>query len=84
MEIIRVVPANHLAGKPFGDTQNAERRIKANIGTAREIAGPKGGPADQWLEFEWNGLQLEAIHGYQGTDEKRKSRPYVEVGQWAS
>jgi hypothetical protein len=49
---------------------------------AREIAGPKGAPGDQWLEFEWNGLQLAAIRGYQGADEKTRARNYERTMQY--
>ncbi len=43
---------------------------------AREIADPAGAPGDLWLEFEWNGWQLDAIRGYQGKDEKQSSKIY--------
>jgi len=36
------------------------------VSRARELSGPKGTPADQILEFEWNGMQLTAIRGYLG------------------
>jgi hypothetical protein len=49
---------------------------------AREIAGPKGAPQDQWLEFEWNGLQLAAIRGYQGADEKTRAKNYERTMQY--
>jgi hypothetical protein len=49
---------------------------------AREIAGPKGAPLDQWLEFEWNGLQLAAIRGYSGVDEKTRARNYERTMQY--
>jgi hypothetical protein len=49
---------------------------------AREIAGPRGAPLDQWLEFEWNGLQLAAIRGYQGADEKTRIKNYERTMQY--
>ena len=33
---------------------------------AQQLSGPQGAPAEQVLEFEWNGMQLAAIHGYLG------------------
>jgi hypothetical protein len=33
---------------------------------AQQLSGPQGAPAEQTLEFEWNGMQLVAIHGYLG------------------
>jgi hypothetical protein len=36
------------------------------IARAQQLSGPQGAPAEQTLEFEWNGMQLTAIHGYLG------------------
>ena len=36
------------------------------VSHAQELSGPKGSPAEQALEFEWNGMQLTAIRGYLG------------------
>ena len=33
---------------------------------AQELSGPRGAPGAQTLEFEWNGMQLAAIRGFQG------------------
>jgi len=33
---------------------------------AQQLSGPQGAPAEQVLEFEWNGMLLTAIHGYLG------------------
>jgi len=39
------------------------------VSRAQELSGPNGSPAEQVLEFEWNGMQLAAIHGYLGKTE---------------
>jgi hypothetical protein len=36
------------------------------VGRAQELSGPKGTPGDLVLEFEWSGMQLNAIRGFQG------------------
>ena len=36
------------------------------VSRARELSGPKGTPGDLVLEFEWSGMQLNAIRGVQG------------------
>ena len=45
----------------FRFTYDEAGRVK----TAQELSGPKGNPTDLTLEFEWNGLQLTAIRGFQ-------------------
>jgi hypothetical protein len=45
------------------------------VAQAREVADPKAAPGDTLLEFEWDGLQLAAVRGYQG-DEKRRVMIY--------
>jgi hypothetical protein len=35
------------------------------VGRAQELSGPRGTPGDMVLEFEWSGMQLNAIRGYQ-------------------
>jgi hypothetical protein len=47
------------------------------VSGARELSGPKGAPTDQSLEFEWNGMQLTAIRGYQG-----KAKTYERTMQY--
>jgi hypothetical protein len=43
---------------------------------AREIANPAAPPGDTLLEFDWIGLQLAAVRGYQGSDEGHRSMIY--------
>ena len=43
---------------------------------AREIANPAASPGDTLLEFDWIGLQLAAVRGYQGSDEGHRSMIY--------
>jgi hypothetical protein len=43
---------------------------------AAELAGPGGAPANLVVEFDWNGLQLTAVRGYEGPDEKRRAKVY--------
>ena len=38
------------------------------VATAREIADPKGPAGDFSIEFEWDGMQLTAIRGFQGAN----------------
>jgi hypothetical protein len=42
---------------------------------ARELA-PGGGLGNDVVEFEWNGAQLQAVHGYSGIDPSRRVRTY--------
>jgi hypothetical protein len=35
------------------------------VSRAQELSGPKGTPGDLVLEFDWSGMQLNAIHGFQ-------------------
>lgn len=42
---------------------------------AKEIADSAGAAGDSWLEFEWDGPQLQAIRGYQG-DASRRMKIY--------
>jgi hypothetical protein len=39
---------------------------RGRVSRAQELSGPQGPPAEQVLEFEWNGNQLTAIRGYLG------------------
>ena len=36
------------------------------VSRAQELSGPKGTPGDMVLEFDWSGMQLNAIRGFQG------------------
>lgn len=38
---------------------------RGRVATAQEVNGPKGAPTDLTLEFEWSGMQLTAIRGFQ-------------------
>lgn len=46
------------------------------VAEAREIAEPNGSLGDLALEFDWDGLQLTAIRGYQGPDQKHRTQIY--------
>jgi hypothetical protein len=46
----------------FRLTYDAQGRVIS----ARELSGPKGSAGEQNVEFEWNGMQLAAIRGFQG------------------
>ena len=35
------------------------------VSRAQELSGPKGTPGDMVLEFDWSGMQLNAIRGFQ-------------------
>jgi hypothetical protein len=35
------------------------------VSRAQELSGPKGAPGDMVLEFDWSGMQLNAIRGFQ-------------------
>ena len=53
------------------------------VSQAREILDTSSGaPGDQWLEFDWNGLQLAAVRGYQGADEKHRVKNYERTLQY--
>jgi len=56
---------------------------QGRVRQAREIADPKAAPGDQWLEFEWNEMQLTAVRGYQG-DEKHRTKIYDRTLQYQS
>jgi len=55
---------------------------QGRVAQARELADLGGLPTDQWLEFEWSGLQLLAIRGYQGTDERQRVKVYERTMQY--
>lgn len=46
------------------------------VSGARELSESKAGGGDLTLEFDWDGLQLTAIRGYQGADPKHRSQIY--------
>jgi len=45
---------------------------RGRVAEAREVASPTAAPGDTVLEFEWDGLQLAAIRGYQGSGAQRR------------
>ena len=45
----------------FRMTYDGEGRVVR----AQELSGPKGSPTELVLEIQWNGMQLEAIRGFQ-------------------
>jgi hypothetical protein len=63
-----------IAGNPFFNPFMWEKlcyfRIsyddRGRIVRAQQLSGPRGAAAEQVLEFDWNGMQLAAIHGFVG------------------
>ncbi len=49
---------------------------------AREVADPRSAPGDQWLDFEWDGMRLVAVRGYQGTDAAHRTKIYERTMQY--
>jgi hypothetical protein len=49
---------------------------------AREISGPRGTPGSFVAEFDWEGNRLTAVRGYEGTDEKHRSKTYERTLQY--
>ncbi len=45
---------------------------RGRVAQAREIADPSAQPGDSVLEFDWDGLRLDAIRGYQGAANQRR------------
>jgi hypothetical protein len=43
---------------------------EGRVAQARELTDPKAGTVGVLLEFEWDGMQLSAIRGYQGADRR--------------
>jgi hypothetical protein len=46
------------------------------VAHAVELAGPNGAPSGITLDFDWQGQQLEAIHGFRGADPAHRSKIY--------
>jgi hypothetical protein len=56
---------------------------QGRIQQAREISDPKTRTVlDQWLDFEWDGLRLMAVHGFQGTESKNRVKIYDRTMQY--
>lgn len=49
---------------------------QGRVSQARELSGRNGAPGALVLEFEWNGMQLAAIRGYEGPDDQHRSKVY--------
>ena len=47
------------------------------VSRAQELSGPKGTPGDLVLEFDWSGMQLNAIRGFQA-----KAKTYERTMQY--
>ena len=47
------------------------------VSRAQELSGPKGTPGDLTLEFDWSGMQLNAIRGFQA-----KAKTYERTMQY--
>ena len=54
------------------------------VSRAQELSGPTGAPAEQVLEFEWNGMHLTAIHGYLGKTKNYERTMQYEDGRLVS
>jgi hypothetical protein len=81
-----------IAGNPFFNPFVWEKlyyfRIayddSGRISRAQELSGPAGSPAEQVLEFEWNGMQLTAIRGYLGKTKNYERTMQYEDGRLVS
>jgi hypothetical protein len=81
-----------IAGNPFFNPFVWEKlyyfRIayddSGRISRAQELTGPAGSPAEQVLEFEWNGMQLTAIRGYLGKTKNYERTMQYEDGRLVS
>jgi len=51
------------------------------VSRAQELSGPAGSPAEQVLEFEWNGMHLTAIRGYLGKTKNYERTMQYEDGR---
>jgi hypothetical protein len=49
---------------------------QGRVSQARELSEPGGAAAGLVVEFDWNGLQLAALRGFEGPDEKRRVKIY--------
>ena len=54
------------------------------VSRAQELSAPGGAPAEQVLEFEWNGMQLTAIRGYLGKTKNYERTMQYEDGRLVS
>jgi len=45
---------------------------RGRVAQAREISSPTSAPADSLLEFDWDGMRLAGIRGYQGAANQRR------------
>jgi len=78
-----------IAGNPFFNPFVWEKlhyfRIvyddSGRVSRAQELSGPTGPPAEQALEFEWNGMQLTAIRGYLGKTKNYERTMQYEDGR---
>jgi hypothetical protein len=81
-----------IAGNPFFNPFVWEKlhyfRIayddSGRVTRAQELSGPTGAPAEQVLEFEWNGMQLTAIRGYLGKTKNYERTMQYEGGRLVS
>ncbi|MCX6637818.1 MAG: hypothetical protein NT090_22410, partial [Acidobacteria bacterium] len=55
---------------------------QGRVSQARELSGPGGAAGSLVVEFDWNGLQLAALRGYEGPDEKRRVKIYERTLQY--
>lgn len=56
---------------------------QGRVQRAVELSEPGGAPTSYVAEFEWNGLQLTAIRGYEGPEEQRRTKIYERTLQYA-
>ncbi len=54
---------------------------QGRVSEAREL-NERGTPGDLVVRFDWNGLQLTALRGYQGTDESHRTQIYERTMQY--
>ncbi|MDP3000971.1 MAG: hypothetical protein Q8N47_26050 [Bryobacterales bacterium] len=55
---------------------------QGRVSQARELSEPGGAAGTLVVEFDWNGLQLAALRGYEGPDEKRRVKIYERTLQY--
>jgi hypothetical protein len=53
------------------------------VSQARELSDIKAAtPSDQWVDFEWDGMRLIAVRGFQGSDATHRAKIYERTMQY--
>lgn len=53
--------------------------FRGRVAEAAELTGWNGAPTNFVLSFEWDGLQLAAVKGFEGSDAKHRSKLYERI-----